>query len=88
MVHKTLNFYVMENFALTLQSGTALSEYIISNRLMLEEKKVLEELTLVIENGDQEKLDWFAQFGVGFYPICRNVREYRRHWNSGLPKSC
>lgn len=74
----------MEKFALTLQSKTAIDEYITDNHLMSYEREIMAEILTVIEKSDTEQLAWFAGFGDSFRQILMNVNEYRRALEFGF----
>lgn len=67
----------MEKLALTLQSKSAIEQYITEHHLMRYERELMAELLNVIDNGDTQQLDWFAGFGDSFRQILMNVNEYR-----------
>jgi len=68
----------MEKFALTLQSKNSISAYLAENFTMRYEREIITEILTVIDNNDEEKLNWFAGFGDSYRQILMNVNEYRR----------
>lgn len=68
----------MEKFALTLKSKNSISEYLAENFTMRYEREIITEILTVIENKDEEKLNWFTGFGDSYRQILMNVNKYRR----------
>jgi hypothetical protein len=74
----------MEKFALTLQSKTAIEDYMADNHMMRYERELISEMIETIEKEDNLKLAWFAGFGDSFRQILMNVNEYRRALEFGF----
>ena len=74
----------MEKFELSLQSLPVINEYLTDRFISRSEKPILEEITALIDAGDEKRLQYYAGFGDSLRAILMNVNHYRKSLKFGF----